>query len=197
MPATPTASPNLPPTPRPGSTQVDGATNRSLRKAMAEADPQATVQSLIAALPDSFAVVLEPMVSRTFPISGETRREFLGWRLTGPVSDQDRSSVSTLVKLSLMPMPSQELTKRLVELRVTTRTKAESPELVDLQLEIYAQKLENWPADVVRSVLSAWNETNIFWPAWAELVDLMEPLTRKRRALLEVLEKKAEGDAVS
>lgn len=76
----------------------------------------------------------------------------------------------------------------LVTMRVTTRSKAESSALVDLQLEVYAQKLQDWPADVVRSVLAAWPDTNVFWPSWAELVALMEPLTRKRRALLEVLE---------
>lgn len=163
----------------------------ALSETMAEADPLATSRCLIAALPDSFAGVLEPMVTRTFPMSGEAKREFQGWRLTGPVPDQDRSMALALVKQSLTSMPTDELSRLLVRMRVKTRTKAESPELVDLQLEIYAQDLEKWPADVVRNALLHWSETQIFWPAWAELVAIMEPLTRKRRALLEVLEQKA------
>lgn len=185
-PNAPTKTTSSPLTQRPGSTAIVGPI--SLQSAMAQADPAATAASLIAALPDSLTATLEPVVSRTFPTSGETQREFLRFQLTAPVPDQDRSQALALVKQSLNPMAHTELAKMLVTMRVTTRSKAESSALVDLQLEVYAQKLQDWPADVVRSVLAAWPDTNVFWPSWAELVALMEPLTRKRRALLEVLE---------
>ncbi len=159
-----------------------------LAEAMAGMDPQATAASLTAALPDSFAGALDPIVRRTFPPSGGVNREFLGFKLLRPIADQDRSSALTLVKRSLSPMAQDELTRLLVAMRAMTRTKAETAELVDLQLEVYAQKLTEWPADVVRALLCRWPEQNSFWPTWHECLTFMDPLTRKRRALLEVLE---------
>jgi hypothetical protein len=158
-----------------------------LAAAMAGADPTATARSLTAALPASFVAILDPIVHRTFPSTGEARREFLAWRLTGPVPNQDRSQVLEIVQRTLIGMPRAELSKLLVALRVTTVTRAETPELVDLQLQVYADKLAEWPADVVRALLTRWPETSRFWPTWHECLTFMEPLTRKRRALLEVL----------
>ncbi|TXH08093.1 MAG: hypothetical protein E6R03_18485 [Hyphomicrobiaceae bacterium] len=94
------------------------------------------------------------------------------------------------MKQSLSPMPRDELTRLLAVLRVTTRAKNESAAIVDLQLEVYAQKLREWPADVVRALLTTWNEANDFWPTWHECLAFMDPKTRKRRALLEVLQEK-------
>lgn len=164
---------------------------------MAGSDPLATAQSLTAALPDSFAEILEPMVSRNFPPEGESTRRFLGWRLLGPVSDQDRSTVLALVQSTLSPMPRRELTALLGELRVTTRSKAESAVITELQLEVYARKLSQWPADVVRALLTQWAEGNDFWPTWHECLEFMESKTRKRRALLEVLSGKGGEDGES
>ena len=97
-----------------------------------------------------------------------------------------------LAKRSLSPMEQSEATQLLARMKATTRSRSELDDDIVFQVNVYAEKCTKWPADVVRKVLTEWDETHDFWPTWAQLVEVMEPKVRKRRALVEVLEKVSE-----
>lgn len=69
-----------------------------------------------------------------------------------------------------------------------TQQRAKGIEDVKMLTAIYAEKLSEYPADVVRYVLSEWPVDNTFWPSWHELHARLQPFTIRRRGMLKALE---------
>lgn len=74
--------------------------------------------------------------------------------------------------------------------RMHTETKTRPEHEFDLQakLQVYAENLAAYPADVVRHVLRTQSSVGVFWPAWAELKDRLEMHASYRARLLHALE---------
>lgn len=165
---------------------------------MAGADPRETAAAVLDGLPECLKCALVAETRTTYPESG-LHTEFLRFTLKPlphlPVGAQDRSQALTLVKRSLSPMPQDEAEILLMKLKATTRSRSETDSDIVFQLQVYLEKLADWPADATRKVLTEWSETNNFWPVWAELYALLEPIARRRKALVEVLEKEAPESA--
>lgn len=81
-----------------------------------------------------------------------------------------------------LPAPDDRVVKELVALRVLTKARSEADADMDFTLRIYAEKLREYPADVVLSVLRTQPSQEKFWPAWQELELRMEWRTKKRKA---------------
>ena len=69
----------------------------------------------------------------------------------------------------LEPIGVDKAIGMLAELAVLTKRRADDDASADLTLSAYAQRLAQFPADVVEQVLHGWVSANVFWPAWAEL----------------------------
>src|SRR5262249_12285270 len=54
-------------------------------------------------------------------------------------------------------------------------------------LEAYAEGLADYPRDAILTALQAWPRKHKWWPAFAELVALIEPLCERRRMLTEAI----------
>lgn len=50
-----------------------------------------------------------------------------------------------------------------------------------MALHIYAEKLTNYPSNLVRTVLAEWPGQHVFWPTWRELQETLDDNRRKQR----------------
>jgi len=85
----------------------------------------------------------------------------------------------------------------LARLKAKTRSRSETDSDIAFQIAVYAEDLQEWPADVARKVLREWANTHPFWPTWADLVGVLEPVMRKRQALLDVLDEAVEASGLA
>ena len=85
-------------------------------------------------------------------------------------------------------MERTETLVRLGELRLLTRKAKDTDDDALGQFGLFASKIEQFPADIARTVLTEWGNTKTFWPAWAELNILLDERVQKRYGLLTALE---------
>ena len=143
-------------------------------RAMAGTDQREVMRAIADGLPESLQTSLEALKQIRMDETWGTDVEFKGL---------------DLVNRAMMPASSREISVLLSELRAQCRTRGgESTGDIVFQISVYARKLEDWPADVVRMVLRCWPEDRDFWPTWHELRDAMEPYTERRRGLVECMQ---------
>lgn len=112
--------------------------------------------------------------------------EFRGYRqIDAPVADIDRALA--LVDDSLASASPQLIKAELARLRVTTKARAEGADDLRMTMAAYAEYLTEYPADVVVDALRWWARVEKWWPAWAELKELLDRRVLKRKALRKAL----------
>ena len=85
----------------------------------------------------------------------------------------------------LMPAPEEMLIGWLGQLSVMTVPRKVSELDGEVLIETYVDLLKDYPADVVHHAL--FKELWKFWPTWAELHKVIEPLASHRRAMRDAL----------
>lgn len=162
--------------------QLGATAAGSLQSEAAETDRQ-----LLASLPPSVACALrERVVDRTTQAYGFDC-EFVGYALDRKIQEDDRIATLARAEAALRPAPAEVVKSELARLKVTTKARAEAAEDLALTMAAYAEYLREYPADVVRDALRWWARNEKWWPAWAELKDLLERRVKRRRALAEAL----------
>lgn len=114
--------------------------------------------------------------------------DLVGYKLPA-MTEEKRTQALHLVDQSLMPMTQSECFGLLGELKLTTMSRADQGHDLEAQLKIYARKLQEFPADVVRHVLTSQSSHSKWWPTWAELKDRLDFGLRRRLKLKEALTK--------
>ena len=97
------------------------------------------------------------------------------------------------VEATMIPTPDRQVEAWLAELSLITARRADTPEADELRLVAYANRLAEYPADVVRGAVLG--RTWHFWPTWAELQAECEKLIAPRRAMIAALKREAEKAA--
>lgn len=117
--------------------------------------------------------------------------ELLGFEMTGaPPAGDVHSALETLRK-AMAPAPTRVIASEIARLRVMTKSRAESDEDLQLMAAAYVEELAAYPADVVIDACRTWARREKFWPAWHELQEMLDRRVKKRRAMLEALERAA------
>lgn len=168
-----------------GSTDL---TISRLDAAMASNDPKATGIALLASLPASFLGALREKTYMTFPKSHGVDIEFLGYELTHPVPSRELSEALAIVRKTLMGAERAEIVRMLTRVKHKTIRRSESDQDIMAQIVLYADDLQDWPADVVRDVVLRWPSNNDFFPTWQGLEKRMRVWTAKRRAMADFIE---------
>lgn len=78
----------------------------------------------------------------------------------------------------------------LTKLKVMTTTRAEDVDDIKLVVGVYLEALSEYPADVVRHVLTTHAKMSKWWPSWQELAERLDLHTERRHRLSEILEAK-------
>ena len=114
-----------------------------------------------------------------------------GYRISGNPESEDLHKALRKVEASLLPLPQEEIEKRLTAMSILmTIPKDFDPEVMALKRRVLAEKLTEWPADIVIDAISFIERHNKFWPTLAEFVEVMDWKTRPRKLLQQTLQKR-------
>lgn len=149
---------------------------------MTQADPGRTVELVRALLPQEIASSLKPVWSRSL-----TDPQITAYKLSVAVGPTALKQAKDLLAQSLTPMSGNECLNLLTELKAMTRPTPGTTDDVEVQLTAYLKKLMEWPADVVRKVLTTQSDLSPWWPSWAELKDRLHLYGHKRKLMLEAI----------
>ena len=164
-----------------------GLQTTSVSHAMAQASPETTDRALEASLTSLLG-------SKPAPI-WEDRVSEAGWDgvVTGyklpALTSETRQKALAVVEGSLTPMTPSECIGLLGELRLLVPPVNMSEQTMEAQIMLYQRKLADYPADVVRRVLSTQANISKFWPAWSELKERLDLFTARRLRLRDALQK--------
>ena len=87
----------------------------------------------------------------------------------------------------MSPASEDQIEQWLVELSVSTVRRAGSEGEAEIALSVYAGRLAQYPADVVRTVLREASKRSKWWPAWADLEPELDRLAKPRILMREAL----------
>ncbi len=95
------------------------------------------------------------------------------------------------VQASMIPLPQEEIEQRLTVLAmIVTIPKDFDDEILALKRGILAEKLTQWPADIVIEAFDKVEKSCKFWPTLAEFAQHCEWKVRPRKLLQEELQKR-------
>ncbi|WP_085908297.1 hypothetical protein [Kiloniella majae] len=92
------------------------------------------------------------------------------------------------LKLSIAPLPRTEVVRELVRLKAKTANKNMSDEDLRMQLEVYAEELQAYPADCVIHALKLAG-SNEWFPTWSDLERILSPMVLVRKSILREVQK--------
>jgi len=158
----------------------------TLPQALAAGDPEAIEEAVLRGLPPRSRSLLK---ERRPPHPDPYRSyELVGYEFTGRLSPTDVEETKRLLELANRPAPDDAIVRALYKVRLMTSGQSlESDGEAELALEAYAEALADYPGDAVLTALQAWPRRYKWWPAFAELVALIEPLCERRRMLTEAI----------
>lgn len=110
-----------------------------------------------------------------------------GYELVAPLPAGELAEAIGTIEAALIPAPAKQIVAELTRLRQLTISRDRSTVDLELLLAAYADELRQYPGDAVTVVLREWPRSHRFWPSLAELVELLEPIVRPRRELLNAL----------
>ena len=136
---------------------------------------------LEASLPPSVASSLDAVVDGDYNI--------VAYTVDGPCPVDDLTAAIAAIDAASQPMPAKALGMLIAEVFSLTKRKKDDQITLDLAVEAYGSRLEQYPADIVHEVLTKWPDQSMWWPSWHELKEEID--WRNRRAKMrDALEKK-------
>lgn len=130
-----------------------------------------------------------PLVSSIERIWSSNNPRIIGYQLHRYRGEGREEAIALLTSL-LAPCPQPVIVKELVRLKALTSGAKQTESSIELQMALYAEEMERYPADVVRHVCRVWPRLPCgkWWPSWSEIAELLDEAVLKRRALLAVLQ---------
>lgn len=168
-----------------GTTTSTATLAASLPTALAADSPDRTDRALEASLTLLLGSKPKPVEKVTYPAAGFTA-ELISFELPN-MKEANRSKCLELIRTSLNPMTQSECFGLLGEMKLTTVCRPEQGHDLEAQLGLYARKLAEYPADVVRKVLTTQPNMSKWWPTWAELKDRLDLFSDRRRKLQQAM----------
>ena len=113
-----------------------------------------------------------------------------GYELRG-YDGREREEALEILRALCRPASHRECLKEVARLKALTAAARVGEQDLEIQLEVFAEELERYPMDVVRSACRDWPRCpgGKWWPSWAELRDMCDERFLKRKALLVALER--------
>jgi hypothetical protein len=112
--------------------------------------------------------------------------KFVGYDL-GRADPSDVRDGLAVVEIALRPCPPAIVEQELMRLKILTKSQALDAKEVAFQTALYTQQLGAYPEDVVVDALRCWCDRDKWWPAWAELQELIDARMLRRTALRDAL----------
>jgi hypothetical protein len=158
----------------------------SVETALRGSNPDTTDRSLEASLTSLIGSKPVPVWEDKITETGGWDGVVSGFKLPA-MSETKRASALALAESSLRPMSASECIDLLVELKLLTKARPEQARDQEAQLLLYGKKLAEYPADIVRRVLTTQPNILMWWPSWAELKERLDLFSARRQRLLDAL----------
>jgi hypothetical protein len=137
-------------------------------------------RALEASLPPS--VKLDPVFS-----SDLSKMTVIAYKATGAGME----GAIRILEASLRPAGSETVEKALTEMALLTKASNDDEPTQQMRAALYLDRLSEYPTDAVIHVCRSWADTNVFWPAWAELREKLESRVSGRRMMLKAIRRAA------
>lgn len=176
--------------PRPGApgSPMIRSSLPSVETALRGSNPDTTDRSLEASLTSLIGSKPVPVWEDKITETGGWDGVVSGFKLPA-MSETKRASALALAESSLKPMSASECIDLLVEMKLLTKARPEQARDQEAQLLLYGKKLAEYPADIVRKVLTTQPNILMWWPSWAELKERLDLFAARRQRLLDALKK--------
>lgn len=153
-------------------------------------DPQVLAELTTGKLMRGIEALLPPQLDlRPMWRPGETAWEApMAYRATGTAAD--KAETRKVIQGTMTTLPVKVICKELAKLNALTRRREGSMADTELLIASYAERLAPYPGEAVIWALRKWpewSEAGKWWPAWAELHDMLEGRVAERRLMLEAL----------
>lgn len=139
--------------------------------------------SLKALLPQSVMQSLEEVHNSDFDV--------VAYTVNGVCSIDDMKTAIDVIDKHSAPMRPEPLGILIASVYALTKRKATDGMTLNIAIEAYMAKLEEYPADIVHEVLSKWPDQSMWWPSWNELkaeIDWRNSRAKMKAALEKKLE---------
>lgn len=128
-------------------------------------------------------VPLEIKISKDF--------ELVRYNISADTPLEKLEAAMRRVEASLIPLPQEEIEQRLTVLAMlVTIPKDFDDEILALKRRILAEKLQQWPADILLEAFDSVEKSCKFWPTLAEFAQHCDWKLRPRKLLREELQKR-------
>ena len=144
-----------------------------------------TERNLQASLTPSVVSSLDAVVDKDFHVVANT--------IDGPCPVDDINAAIAAIDAASQPMPARALGMLIAEVFSLTKRKKDDQITLDLVVEAYGSRLEQYPADIVHEVLTKWPDQSMWWPSWHELKEEID-WRNNRSKIKAALEKKLAPD---
>ena len=138
-------------------------------------------------------LTVEDGVNTLVPLQAKYSKDFeiAGYDIdTTNVSNDNLQAAYRAVLTSLVPLPVDKIKERLgIMAMIITLPKDFSPKVLAMKTEILAEKLHEYPADILLHTFDYIEKHNRFWPTLAEFHEHCSWQVRPRRLMKEVLHK--------
>lgn len=92
-----------------------------------------------------------------------------GYRLAANVEPYDITEAIRIIEDISQPATKKDIIQALTKLHLKTKQKRQEASDTAMQLQVYAEELAEYPADVVIETLKKWPNHSPWWPSWKEL----------------------------
>lgn len=161
----------------------------SVEMALQGSNPDTTDRSLEASLTSLIGSKPEPVWEDKITETGGWNGVVTGFKLPA-MSETKWASALALAESSLRPMSAGEIIDLLIEMKLLTKARPEQAKDQEAQLLLYGKKLAEYPADIVRKVLTTQPNILMWWPSWAELKERLDIFAARRQRLLDAVKGK-------
>lgn len=157
---------------------------------LVESTPDRTDKALVSSLKQQ-NILLEERSDWRFPNDREPYQIFHGYNVSGNTEDKDNMiAAQRKLLLAMQPMPVEDMSKSLLTvMMLMVKPSGETAKDASDRCTLYALQMRDWPADIFIKVLDIISKTATFWPAFSEFNSHYEQLIRKRKKMLETLQK--------
>lgn len=130
-------------------------------------------------------LLLEPNIDKNYEVTGYLIES------SNPAHLQQQIQMALMeVERSMVPMPVHDMEKALLTtMMLMTKPAHESPEDAAMRCKLYANEMQEWPADVFLRVIDIVMKRHKWWPSFAEFQQEYSWLCRNRIKLREALQK--------
>lgn len=147
----------------------------------------AKMGDLLKLLPSSVQAALVEQTRPRYAADGQFESDFVGYRIKHDVPKADLETAWRQVRVINQPADGRVVLAELVRLRALTKMRAESEADSKVMIAALAEELAPYPIDIIQDACRRWSRMEKWFPAWAELKDMLDFRVARRKRLEEAL----------